>query len=199
MQRCDEQPQWNTTLASELIFAAGLALLIIASRWGIDVPNFKPVMAVALLAGFFFKRRWVGALAVVGGMLASDALLGFYQLPVTLTVYAALLSPLLAGIIIKRFSDHPLKMASGVLGFAGLSAVNFYVCTTLAVWYFTPWYPTTLDGLGTAFVLGLPFLKWTMLGNVTFSIILFALAAGVESLTCKRSDLAIAPRPECSD
>ncbi|MDG2013848.1 MAG: hypothetical protein P8J33_10100, partial [Pirellulaceae bacterium] len=165
--------------------AAGIVMLIVASRLTIDLPNFKPVMAIAMFAGFLLHRQMLGIGAMVLGMLMADSLIGFYEWQVALVVYAALLLPIFGGLMLRRWKDESLKCATGVLGFAGLAAVNFYVLTTLAVWYFTNWYPTTWEGLGAAFIMGLPFLKWTLLGNTVYSALLFgglALAAQIKSL-----------------
>ena len=169
------QPQQSpgSTLLHETILACCLVLLIVGCRWAIDTPNFKPVMAVTLFAGFLFSRRWMGIVTLAAGMLISDTLLGFYEWHVQVTVYFALLFPLVLGLIMKRWKGDSMKLPTGVLGFAGLSAVNFYVLTTIAVWGWSDWYPQTISGLASAFAMGLPFLKWTLAGNLFFSVMLF--------------------------
>ena len=183
MNKFSKHPaQPNRSLAIECLIAAGVVILILASRLTIDLPNFKPVMAIAMFAGFLLHRQILGIGAMVTGMLMADSLIGFYEWRVALVVYAALLLPILGGLLLRRWKDDALKCATGVLGFAGLAAVNFYVLTTLAVWYFTNWYPTTWEGLGTAFIMGLPFLKWTLLGNTVYSVLLFGgLALAVQT------------------
>ena len=47
-------------LSVELTSVLGIVLLILISRLTIDEPNFKPVMALALLAGFLFHRQLLG-------------------------------------------------------------------------------------------------------------------------------------------
>lgn len=172
----NRKPDSQPSLRFEIVLAIVLFSLILFSRILIDVPNFKPVMAVAMLAGFLFHRKSLGLATVGMGMLASDCLIGFYDWRVSLVVYAALLLPILAGLSLRGCQDRIAKMFAGVIGFAGLSAILFYVSTTIAVWAFYPWYGKDVSGLLTAFAYGLPFFKWTVAGNVLFSLLLFGMA-----------------------
>lgn len=192
----ESNSQNTSSLQRELVLSALLCLLIVGCRWGIEIPNFKPVMAVAMLAGFVFSRRWLGVATVVAGMLLSDLLLGFYEWQVNVTVYVALVCPLFCGLLMKRWKNQPIKVSTGVLGFAGLSALFFYVTTTLSLWLFFDWYPSTLSGLMTAFAMGLPFLKWTLMGNVFFSVTLFGLV-GLASWATRRqlANRGVQPAP----
>ena len=160
-------------LSQEFLLAAFIILVIAVSRLMIDLPNFKPVMAIALFSGFLFQRQAIGFFSITVGMLVSDTLVGFYEWQLAMVVYAALLTPMIGGWVLRRWNDDGYKFATGVLGFSGLAAINFYVLTTLAVWGFTSWYPTTWAGLASAFAMGLPFLKWTLLGNSVFAAALF--------------------------
>jgi len=157
----------------ECFLAVGIVLTIVASRLVIDLPNFKPVMAIALFSGFLFQRQVLGAFAITLGMLLADSLVGFYEWQVAIVVYGALLTPIMGGWALRRWQNHGYKLATGIIGFSGLAAFNFYLLTTLAVWAFTSWYPTTWAGLGTAFAMGLPFVKWTLMGNTVFAILIF--------------------------
>ncbi len=75
----------------------------VASRWmWVDIPNFKPVGAIALFCGFYFHRRWIGITAATSIMLASDIALGFYQWTVMITVYGSMILACLLGSAISR-------------------------------------------------------------------------------------------------
>ena len=131
-------------------------------------PNFAPVAAVALVGGLFLARHWQVGLVVMLGMGIGDALLGFYDLGVMVTVYASLLLPLAA----RRFiapSPTALRIGAAAIG----AGVGFFLTTNAAVWYFGSSYPPTADGLLASYVAGLPFLKWTLAGNLFFSAVLF--------------------------
>ena len=88
-----------------------------------------------------------------------------------------MLLPMFAGGVLRRWEEYSPKFLAGVVGFAGLSAVLFYVSTTIAVWLCYPWYGFNAEGLFMAFAYGLPFFKWTLAGNVLFSVLLFGAVA----------------------
>lgn len=130
-------------------------------------PNFAPATAVALFGCVFFSRRWHAGAVVVLGMVVGDWFIGFYDTGVMLTVYASLLMPLVA----RRFLGKPNALRLGAV--AVLSGIGFYLTTNAAVWCFTNAYPPNLDGLAASYIAGLPFLKWTLLGNVFYTAVLF--------------------------
>ena len=165
------------SLRAEVLLAVFLVLAIAISRWTIDLPNFKPVMAIAMFAGFLFHRPALAFATIFAGLLVSDALIGFYDIRVSMVVYLALLCPVVAGFFVNRWKHNSSKASLGVLGFAGLAAVNFYVLTTLAVWICFDWYPSSFAGLATAFAMGLPFFKWTLMSNIVFCTLLFGSVA----------------------
>ncbi len=173
------KPVQSTT--TQLLLATLFVSMIVFCRFWIDVPNFQPVMAIALFVGFLFANRWIAGGTIVAGMLISDLAIGFYDWRLALTVYIALVAPVLLGKLLGKYRQQHLKLATGVIGFAGLSAVSFYLCTNLCVWSCSQWYPQTLSGLGSCLLMGLPFLKWTLASNLVFSTGLFA-TAGVMSL-----------------
>jgi hypothetical protein len=49
-----------------------------------------------------------------------------------------------------------------------VSAVGFYLATSLAVWAVTPWYSGDAQGLWQAYLNALPFLRWMLQGNLWF-------------------------------
>ena len=100
-------------------------------------------------------------------MAVGDWFIGFYDSGVMLTVYVSLLMPLVA----RRFLAKSSAVRVGTV--ALLSGVGFCLTTNAAVWFFTNAYPPTLDGLAASYLAGLPFLKWTILGNVFYAAILF--------------------------
>lgn len=155
-------PQQKTLLG----VAVALIALCIVARLLPHPPNFAPATAVALFGCVFFPRRWHAGAVVVLGMLVGDWFLGFYDTGVMLTVYASLLMPLVA----RRFLRKAEVLRLGAVAvFAG---VGFYLTTNAAVWFFTNAYPATLDGLAASYIAGLPFLQWTLLGNIFYTAVL---------------------------
>ena len=156
--------------------AAALVALCVVARLLPHPPNFAPATAIALFGCLFFARRWQAAAVVAIGMAVGDWFLGFYDVGVMLTVYLSLLMPLAA----RRFLAHStsaLRLAGALRlgGVAVLSGIGFYLTTNAAVWFFTDAYPATAEGLAASYLAGLPFLKWTLAGNLFWSAALFGL------------------------
>lgn len=173
-----------------LVVALALFLLIIVCRWTIDTPNFQPVMAVGLLGGFLFSKRWVGLTVVLCGMLASDLILGFYQWQIALVVYTSLAIPVLFGLLLRRYKDNPWTLTGNSLVAATATAVLFFLTTNFAVWIWTPWYSPDAAGFVSCFMMAAVFFKWTLASNVLFTSILF----GGYSLVTLIANEEIGPR-----
>jgi hypothetical protein len=142
-----------------------LVALCVVGRLVSQVPNFTPVAAAALFAGFFFRRRWVAACVPVVAMVASDAIIGSYHPGVMATVYAALVFPvLLAGWLSGR--GFMLRVAVASLACSTI----FFLSTNAAVWLTA--YPQTWDGLAACYLAALPFFKYTLSGDLVWSLLL---------------------------
>ncbi|MEM9063866.1 MAG: DUF6580 family putative transport protein [Planctomycetota bacterium] len=151
-----------------IALGAGLLLLAAFSRLLPHPPNVAPIAALALFSGFLFKNRLLGAGVAMGAMLFSDLVLGFYNLPLQVTVYAALVLPALAGPLLRK--------KIGVLRIAGLSVAGslaFYLVSNSAVWLFTTTYAKDAAGFAACMGAGLPFLKNTLLGDLFWNGALF--------------------------
>ena len=164
-------------IARMLAVLAILLLLGIAGRLLPHPPNFTPVAAAALFAGFFFTRRPMAMLVPLGILAVSDLFLGTYQWPVMLTVYGAFLFPL---VFAPRLKARLTALRVG--GFALCGAVFFFLSTNLAVWLFAAWYPKTPAGLLQCYVAALPFLKYKLLGDLLWSGAIFGSYAVVRQL-----------------
>ena len=162
-------------LYTELALATSLVFIMLATRFWGETPNFQPVMAIALCGGLFFSRVWLRFLVPLAGMLLSDALfLGFYSLPLMLTVYSAILLPAVIGMWIRKQTrpNRLLRVLSVIAGLLG-SALFFYVTTNFAVWACTQHYSHDLSGLIQCYVAALFFFKWTVSSNLLFGVSLY--------------------------
>ncbi len=164
----------RTTAVSIAVFAVLVALCVTA-RFLPHPPNFTPIAAAAMFAGFFFGSLWVAVALPIAVMLATDVFLGMHLPGVMITVYVALVAPVLWRGLLRR-SLTPLKVGSAAVG----NSLLFFGATNLAHWYFGPWFPHTPTGLLECFVAALPFLKYSLAGDLMWSAALFgtyALAA----------------------
>lgn len=130
-------------------------------------PNFSPMAAIALFSGFYFPKKWVIFLPIIP-MIISDAFLGFYELPLMLSVYGSFALIAFFGNFLKK------KAAFGYIFLAAfISSAIFFLITNFAVWLFTNWYPHSASGLLNCFYLALPFYRNTVVGDLLFTGLIF--------------------------
>jgi hypothetical protein len=133
------------------------------------IPNFTPLGAFALFIGVFVARKyWWGLLLPLFAMFLSDLFIGFYDFRLMAVVYGSFLAYTGFGILVAKRKST----ATVLLGSMG-GAVLFYLTTNFAVWAFSTWYPHTIQGLMLSYTLALPFFKYTFLGDLFFTSILF--------------------------
>lgn len=155
------------TMIQILVFVV-LAAVVVSARLVGHLPNFTPIIAVSLFAGFFFAQRWLAIVLIVAAMGISDLFLGFYQPAIMLVVYASLLLPIAARSILRKGLTVPR---------IGLTAVGcsftFFLATNLAVWLFSGMYVLTITGLVECYVAALPFYKYQLMGDAFWTTSLF--------------------------
>lgn len=164
----------RNVLISAAVFV-GLVGLCVAARLLPHAPNFTPLAAAALFAGFYFRRVWVAALVPLLAMSIADARLGWHLPGVMAAVYACLLLPLVWRRLLRSHLT-PLRVG----GAAVASGVAFFLITNLAHWWFGTWFEHTAAGLWQCYLVALPFLKYTLAGDLAWAGLLFggyALAA----------------------
>jgi hypothetical protein len=161
-----------TTLRHDLLLALGLIALCVAVRLLPHVSNFSPVAAAALFAGMTMQRRWIALATPLAAMAVSDAFIGGYGWQVMAVVYGALMLSAVIGIAGRGTRVWPVA-----IGGALASSLIFYVTTNLAVWAFTGAYSADAKGLLDCYVAALPFLKYTVAGDLFWSVALFGGAA----------------------
>ncbi len=153
------------------IVAAAVALRLAL----VDIPNFAPVSAAALFAGYLFRSRRVALMVPLLILLVSDRLIGGYDLWLMLVVYSCLSLPVLFRGALRRairFGGGAAQAASGVLALLGCTAVCsviFFVATNFACWVVTPWYPRSWAGLWECYISALPFFRYTLAGDMFFA------------------------------
>ena len=129
--------------------------------------NFTPIIAMSIFSGYYLKKWW-GVLIPLLAMVASDYFLGFYELPLMLSVYAGIAcSYFLSLTILKEIKWHR------VLGTSLLSSVIFFIVTNFTLWQATIWYPHTWAGLVDCFTLAVPFFRNSLAGDLIYTTIFF--------------------------
>ena len=160
----------------------------VALRWYFQyLPNFAPVAALALFSGYFF-RHWLVALAVpILVMLISDTRIGGYHPAMMVCVYTMLALPVAARSVLRgrlRSAGQEWRRVvaalAGLIGCALVASLAFFFVTNFATWMFGQVYAHTWAGLVNCYVQALPFLRYTLTGDLVFASVLFgghALAA----------------------
>jgi hypothetical protein len=160
-----------------------IIILAISARFVPHMPNFAPITALAIFSAANMDwKKSVGLTLVV--RFASDAFLGFFSWPLMLAVYASHLVGVLFGLWIKKGESYRwLKIVGSSLG---ASAVFFFV-TNFAFFY--SGYSHNISGILLAYTNGLPFLRGTVLGDLSYTLALFGSLALVKVLVRSRQKI----------
>ena len=149
------------------------------------LPNFTPIGALGLFGGAYFgKKRSI--LTVIAAMLLSDYLLLYVNpyspRPVdfshlyaptalvhstSLFVYAGLLINVIIGWKVARN-----KSVANIITASLLASVQFFLITNFGVWV-SGYYPQNIHGLLQSYIAGLPFFRWTLIGDLFYTTMLF--------------------------
>jgi len=171
-------------LRSDILLVLFLIGFDVVARLLMHVPNVSPVAASALFAGMMLHRRSLALLVPLAAMLIGDLLIGFDDWRVAAVVYAAMMLPAVAGILASRYRPSrvvvPAVMACSLI---------FFVTTNFAVWAFSGIYSLDMAGLMQCYTLALPFLKYTMAGDLFWAAVLFGGAWLVQRLTARTKAL----------
>ena len=159
---------------SYLVILAVLIALGVAGRLLPHPPNFTPMAAIALFAGFIFIKRYMAVVAVISTMLLCDYF-AFGSLSASwfgsksmFVVYLALLFP----IVFKNLLQKKLGVLR-IFGAAIASSTVFFLATNFAVWAFSPMYEKTLEGLVLCYTMAIPFFQNTVAGDLIWSGVIF--------------------------
>ena len=169
-----KQEQKLKSSFSYLVILAVLIALGVAGRLLPHPPNFTPMAAIALFAGFIFIKRYMAVVAVISTMLLCDYF-AFGSLSASwfgsksmFVVYLALLFP----IVFKNFLQKKIGVLR-IFGAALASSSVFFLATNFAVWAFSPMYEKTLEGLVLCYTMAIPFFQNTVAGDLIWSGVIF--------------------------
>jgi len=154
-----------TKILQKEIFPVSLILLLAFSRLLPHPPNFTPIVAVAIMSGYFFRNVNLSFVVLLISMLLVDVFLGFYK-----HMFFVYLSLFLITFIFFKISDKINFKNLFVFGFLG--SLIFYLISNFGVWATGVLYEKNLNGLINCYFLAIPFFK-----NTLFSTIIFSYAA----------------------
>ncbi len=183
-----------------------IALIIIVSavlmRLVPHIPNFAPITAAAMFGAAYLPKRYalltpLIALAISDYLLLyispfSQPIFNFSQLQplsaifnsTTAWVWGSFMVSALLGLALR---NKPSSTKIG--GFTILASLQFYLLTNFGVWAAGA-YARDLSGLAASYIAGLPFLSWTIAGDLFYVGAFF----GLYALALKQPDQAIFKR-----
>ena len=151
-----------------------LVLLGIASRFIAHIPNFTPILSIALMSGIYIKNRLV-ILIPISIMLISDLFIGSHI--IAPWVYSSILIICLIGYFVKN-------NISNVLLYSVISSVSFFIISNFGVW-FSGGYTYSLEGLILCYTMAIPFFKNTLISTVLFSSLIYVLYNAINLIVKK--------------
>jgi hypothetical protein len=151
----------NNKIAPYLFVVLAILLRLIP-----HVPNSVPVGALALLLGSTLPKK-TAMIVTILTMLVTDYIIGFHS--VILWVYGSY-----ALITLLPKAQQKMKI-SHQFSYSIVASLMFYLVTNFGVWIATPMYEKTMSGLLASYWNALPFLRNTMLGDMLYTLVFFAL------------------------
>lgn len=160
---------------SKFWLITGLILLAVISRiLPFHINNFTPLIAVALFAGAKFDDKKWSILIPIVSLFISDAILA-YQNHYALfhdTIFFTYSSILLIIFLGRTQLMGKLNIAK-TFGVTLVSSLIFFVISNLGVWFFGNMYSLNFSGLMQCYIMAIPFNKFSWLGDLVFTFILF--------------------------
>ena len=150
------------------IFPISLIVILAFARLIPHPPNFTPIIAVAIISGYFFKNINLSILTLLVAMLISDLFIGFYENMIF--VYVSLL---LISFVFYKISNKINFKNLFAYGFVG--SLIFFLVTNFGVWalgspgVYDIAYEKSLSGLVQCYILAIPFFGNTFLSTLIFA------------------------------
>ena len=165
------------SLAAGPLVLTGLIVVAALTRLLPHPPNFSPVEAIALFGGAYFaSRRWA-LLVPLAAMFLSDLALGLMHGGIYHAYFASagfwLVYLCIAASAVLGFGLRGRVGGARVLGYSLAGSLLFFLVTNFGAWLGAPMYPQNAAGLAAAYVAGLPFFQWTVLGTLFYAALLF--------------------------
>ena len=164
-------------LAPGPLLLAAMIVLAALSRLLPHPPNFSPVEAMALFGGAYFANRAWAVVVPLIAMVLSDVALGlmfggsYMSYVASLSFWSVYVCIALSTVL--GFGLRGKVNGANVLGYSLIGSVLFFAVTNFTTWFGSTMYPQTGSGLVAAYVAGIPFFKWTVLGTLFYSAVMF--------------------------
>ena len=150
------------------IFPIGLILILALAKLIPHPPNFTPIIAVAIMSGYFFRNIYLSFAILLISMLLADVFIGFYNN--MLFVYLSLF--LIAFVFFKISKKINFK---NLFVYSFIGSLIFFIISNFGVWAlgspgaYDVAYGKNLNGLVECYILAIPFFGNTFLSTLIFS------------------------------
>jgi hypothetical protein len=157
-----------------LVFLVAIVGISIVARLVPHAPNFTPIAALALFCGVYASKvsKWY-LLLPLGVMLVSDMFVGFYEWRTMAVVYVSFFAIALIGLLVRTCVTRLRTFYAAGVAAVLAGSLLFYATTNFAVWAFSGMYAPTFEGLMLSYTMALPFLKFTLAGNLFYTALFF--------------------------
>ena len=136
----------------------GIFFALALSRFIPHPPNFTSLIALSFYVPAFLGRKYI--LVLISSFFITDLFIGFHS-----TMLFTWGSVLIIGLFSNFFLKNIVSRISGAL----LGAIVFFIVTNFGVWVISGMYAFNLNGLLSAYMLGLPFFGFSALSTLLFS------------------------------
>lgn len=151
----------KSLIAIAALVAVAIGWRLLNHQYGFAY-NLELITAVSVLAVLRFGWK-AGLIVPLAAMSVSDAIIGNTSILFFTWGTFALIG--LLAVVLRRLNSRPgLQVLSGG-AFAVVSSTLFFLVTNFGVWM-QGYYPPTLDGLMTSYIMGIPFYKNMLIGNL---------------------------------
>jgi len=152
-------------LNKKLLLIIGFICLGILTRIIPHPPNFTSLGAIALFGGAFIYDKKIAFTMPVFIMILSDFMLGYNM---SLSVYLSFVIMVFIGLYLQK-KQNSLRIINAAL----IGSLVFFFITNFSVFITSSLYPKSIIGLVECYTLAVPFFINTLVGNITYSLIMF--------------------------
>lgn len=145
------------------MLAIGILMLGIFSRLLVHLPNFTPVIALALFSGVYLKRSYAVTVPVLL-MILSDLIIGWHDtIPYT---WGSMVLISVMGVWLRSQRGVTRVALVGTV-----ASVVFFAVTNFGAWLSL--YPLTWEGFVTCYIAAIPFFRNELISTLLYSWLLF--------------------------
>lgn len=174
--------EFKNLTSKNLVWVIILSVSAIVMRLLPHPPNVTPMTAICLFSGMVLGFKLISFIIPFIVLYLSDFLINntigkafiqdggeiiFWSDFMTWTYLSYILIIGLSAIVLKKHNTS--RVAIGAFG----SGILFFVLTNFGSWLSFSFYPKTLAGLMLAYEGGIPFLRFSLLGDVAFALVLY--------------------------